>query len=452
MRVYIVTKNDYRYLNGRLFPVDNLDKDIKCALYHKNILVGVYDSFSAADTAVDEDIRVHFNINEVIDNYKSSIQIRKHYYDSNWKEIDVILPDSDGLTQIQMIYNITIKDFENPVNDDKQGIQLKDLKSEDIDSIVEEAAEKLSESEKVDEDNEYVADECFIDDDTIDFVGPGNRRTSAQVSKDYDDETYNQDLLYELAEVTDIYTHFYDLREKYPGKNLVLELTGVRPIRDNYNPDNTTVVKAYCTDAVKERKCVYEIKYQMMFSDSSYNIIDNFLNFAYDNLNLNEYDNLYIVDKRVHPVEKESSKEEEKEHEKAIECTISTSDYNNDNTLLYFKFKIDGTCGTKFLSKIATNTEDFIRYLKQYTDSHTKFIDERIGSSWIAFLSRIYYDCHIIEMDADNIILKHYDHSSGTISISFKNERFKNERKYFEFVLDHIKDANIIYIRDETAS
>ena len=445
MRVYIVTKNDYRYVNGRFFPVNTFGADIKCALNHMNIFVGVYDSFSAADAVVDEDIRVHFNINEVIDNYKSSIRIEKHYYDSHWKEIDVIVPDSDGLNQIQMIYNIAIKDFEVPVDDDKKGIQLKDLKSEDIDSIAEEAAEKLSESEKADEDNEYAADECYIDNDTIDFVGPGNRRTSAQVSKDYDEETYNEDLLYELAEATDIFTHFYDIRERKPGKNLVLELTGVQPIRDNYDPDNTTWVKAYCTDAVKERKCVYEVKYPMMLSDISYNIIFNFLNFADDNLNLSEYDNLYIVDERVHPVEKESSKEE-KDHNKAIECTISTSNYNNDNTLLVFKFKIDGTCRTKSLSKVATNTEDFIRYLKQYTDSHTKFIDERVGLSWITFYSRISYDCHIIEMDADTIILKHYNLSNGTIDISFKNER-----KYFEFVLDHIKDANIIYIRDETA-
>ena len=608
MRVYIVTKTDYRYVNGRFFPVDTFDTNIRNALYHINILVGVYDSFSASEAAVDEDIRVNFNINEFIDNYKSSIRIEKYYY-SNKKEINVLVPDSDGLTQIQMVYHINIKDFEVPVDDDKKGIQLKDLKSEDIDCIAEEAAdklseneectvvecfidddtiyfvdpskrrtsveaskddddefyndhllyiladrtniythfydlrerkpghnlvieltgvhpykddsdplketsikvyitdavkerkciyekqylvdiyddenifndfsyfskdnlnlseydnlyivdervhptqknppkeaaEKLSESEKADEDNEYVADECYIDNDTIDFVGPGNRRTSAQVSKDYSDETYNEDLLYELADATDIYTHFYDLRERYPGKNLVLELTGVQPIKDNYDPDDTTWVKAYCTDAVKERKCVYEVKYPMMLSDISYNIIFNFLNFADDNLDLSEYDNLYIIDKRVHPVEKESSKEEEKKHNKAIECTISTSDYNNDNTLLVFKFKICDTCSTKSLTKIAINTKDFIRYLKQYTDSHTKFIDERVGLSWITFYSRISYDCHIIEMDADTITLKHYNHSNGTIDISFKNER-----KYFEFALDNIKDANIIYIHDET--
>ena len=144
----------------------------------------------------------------------------------------------------------------------------------------------------------------------------------------------------------------------------------------------------------------------------------------------------------------------EEDNKKAIECTISISDYNNDNTLLVFKFKIDGTYSTKSLSKIATNTKEFIRYLKQYTDGHTKFIDERVGSSWIAFYSRISYDCNIIEMDADNITLTHYDHSNGikhydqngTIGISYKTER-----KYFEDVLDQIKDTSIIYIRDETA-
>lgn len=118
MRVYIVTKNDYRYINGRFFPVDTFDADIKYALSHMNIFVGVYDSFSAAEAVVDEDIRVHFNINEVIDNYNSSIRIEKHYYcDSHWKEIDVILPDFDGLNQIQMIYNIDIKDFEKEGKD-----------------------------------------------------------------------------------------------------------------------------------------------------------------------------------------------------------------------------------------------------------------------------------------------------------------------------------------------
>ena len=614
MRVYIVTKTDFRYVNGRFFPVDTFSTDIKNALYHDNILVGVYDSFSAAEAAVDEDIRVNFTINEVIRNNKSSIFIEKSYY-SNQKQIDVLVLESDGFKHIQMIYYIAIKDFEVPADDDKKGIQLKDLKSEDIDSIAEEAAEKLSDNEeftvvdcfnddksidfvgpdnrrtsielskgdddkfyndhflymladrtniythfydlrerkpghnlvieltgvhpykddsdplketsikvyrtdavkdreciyekqylvdiyddeniindfsyfskdnlnlskydsiyivdervrpteknppkeaadklskskKVDEDNEYVADECYIDDDTIDFVGPGNRRTSTQVSKDYSDETYNEDLLYELAEATDIYTHFYDIRERKPGKNLVLELSGVQPIKDNYDPDNKIWVKAYCTDAVKERKCVYDTRYQIyedriMPSNSRYNIINNFLNFAYVNLNLSEYDNLYIVDKRVHPAEKDPPKEDEN-HKKAIECTISTSNYNNDNTLLVFKFKIDGTYRTKSLSKIATNTKDFIRYLKKYTDGHTKFIDERVGPSWIAFYNRISKGCHIIEMNADTIILKHFNHSNGIISADYKTER-----KSFEMeILDQIKDANIIYIRDETA-
>jgi len=141
------------------------------------------------------------------------------------------------------------------------------------------------------------------------------------------------------------------------------------------------------------------------------------------------------------------NKDEEKEHEKAIECIIRISDdYNNDSTLMIFKFKTDGNCSIKSLSKVSINTEDFIRYLKQYTDGHTKFIDERVGPSWIAFYSRISYECHIIEMDADNITLKHYDHSNGTM---FSN--YKTERKCFEEVLDQIKDANIIYIRDETA-
>ena len=52
MRVYIVTKNDYRYVNGRFFPVDTFDTDIKYALNHKNIFVGVYDSLIAAEAAV----------------------------------------------------------------------------------------------------------------------------------------------------------------------------------------------------------------------------------------------------------------------------------------------------------------------------------------------------------------------------------------------------------------
>ena len=130
MRVYIVTKNDYRYANGRFFPVDTFGADIKYALNHMNIFVGVYDSFSAAEAAVDEDIRFHFNINEIIDYYNSSIRIEKHYFaDSNWEEIDVILPDSDRVNQIQMIYNINIKDFENP----------------------EEATKKLSEKEENDD-------------------------------------------------------------------------------------------------------------------------------------------------------------------------------------------------------------------------------------------------------------------------------------------------------------
>jgi len=436
MRVYIVTKNDYRYVNGRFFPVDTFDTDIRNALYHIHILVGVYDSLTAAEAAVDENIRVQFNINEVIDNYKSSIQIRKYYFGDNSKlheKIDVILPDSDGLSQIQMTYNITIKDFEVPADDDKKGIQLKDLKSEDIDSIAEEAAEKLSENE------EFTVVDCFIDDKSIDFVDHGNRHTSVELSKDDDGELYNDHLLYMLADRTNIYTHFYDLRERKPGHNLVIELSGVYPYKDDSDPLKETSIKVYRTDAVKERECIYEKQYLVDIYDDE-NIINDFSCFSIANLNLNEYDNLYIIDRRVRLTEKDNPKEESiEDNKKAIECTISISDNSNNDTLMIFKFKIDGTCSTKSLSKVATNSEDFIRYLKQYTDGYTKFIDERVGPSWIAFYNRISYDCHIIEMDDRNITLKH------------NNSKYKTERKCFEEILDQIKDANIIYIRDETA-
>lgn len=424
MRVYIVTKNDYRYAKGRFFPVDTFGADIKCALDHMNIFVGVYDSLIAAQAAVDEDIRVHFNINEVVGQYKSSmINIEKHYYgyadNPHWAEIDVLLPDSNRVNQIQMIYNITVKDFETPVDDDKKGIQLKDLKSEDIDSIAEEAAEKFSESEKADEDDEYVADECYIDNDTIDFVGPGNRRTSAQVSKDYSDETYNEDLLYELADATDIFTHFYDIRERKPGKNLVLELTGVQPIRDNYDPDNTTWVKAYCTDAVKERKCVYEVKYPMILSDISYNIIFNFLNFADDNLDLSEYDNLYIVDERVHPVEKEPSKEDEN-HEKAVKCTIYNCPHHEGGAWVnvIYKFKND-----KKKKKAYTSSNIFINDLKKYTDKNTIFYDMRIGTDEYFDDLRFYQKIYIININGDKDIslIAHYNSDPEKIIKEYKS-------------------------------
>ena len=268
------------------------------------------------------------------------------------------------------------KEDKSSKEENKKGIQLKDLKSEDIDSIVEEAAEKLS--EKVDEDNEYVADECYINDNNIDFIGPGTIHTSVEVSKGYNDETYNEDLLYELAEATNIYTRFRDIRVKYHGKNLILELTGVRPIKDKYDPDNTTIVKAYCIDAVRvRRKCVYETKYQIpadQLSDNSYNIIDDFFNFAYDNLNLSEYDNLYIIDKRLLPEEKEDKSSKEK---KAISCEIKPSFASKvvkeyDGVVVSYDFG-DNEGKTEYYKSL----NELIANLKKYTNAFTKFIDKR---------------------------------------------------------------------------
>lgn len=413
MRVYIVTKTDFRYVNGRFFPVDTFSADIKNALYHNNILVGVYDSFSAAEAAIDEDIRVNFSINEIIDNYKSSIQILKYYYYSNWKEINVKLPDSDGLDQIQMIYHIDTKDFENPVDDDKKGIQLKDLKSEDIDSIAEEAAEKLSEND------EYAVMDCFIDDKSIDFVGTGNRRTSVEASKDDDDEFYNDHLLYILADRTNIYTHFYDIRERKPGHNLVIELTGVHPYKDDSDPLKETSIKVYRTDAVKERECIYEKQYLVDIYDDE-NIINDFSCFSTANLNLSEYDNIYIVDERVRPTDKEPSKEKEKEHEKAIKCTIYNCPHHEGGAWVnvIYKFKND-----KKVKKAYTSSNIFINDLKKYTDKNTIFYDMRIGTDEYFDDLRFYKLIYIININGDKDIslIAHYNSNQEKIIKEYKS-------------------------------
>lgn len=438
MKVYIVIKNDYRYVNGKFFPVESLGKNIQRVLRYKDIFVGVYDSMVAAEAAIDKDIKALLNADYNTEKfyYRYSSVDNDDFGDYNSKQIIVSQPDSDGYKQIQMIYNIIIKDFEGPIDDDKKGIQLKDLKSEDIDSIAEEAAKKLSEEN----DEEDAAVQCYINDHDIDFVGKNNKQSSVTITENNGHETYNEDLLYELSLHTDIFTRFYDMRSREFGNNLVIELTGVFPDKDNFNPNNTSTLAAYITDPVEGRKCIYEDTYNGYNETGIFSNFFDFLDYYYENIN--EFDNVYIVDKRHLSEQKEPSKEEEKKPEKAIECTIYNYHHLDgyDEIRAIFKFKNNKEGKRTYIDSIKSLIDD----LKKYTDSNTRFIDKRIGSQEYRLCDND--DCYIIEMDADNIILKYYDYANGTIDFNYKTER-----KCFEEVLDQIKDANNIYIRDETA-
>lgn len=282
-------------------------------------------------------------------------------------------------------------------------------------------------------------------------IKPSSTTSVVRVDYDFGDKKVERrlyrstyEIIADLKKYTDVFTKFIDKR-RY--ENLESNNEDFALLKIDYNTiyDDKYYITVYINDTLKYMRILR--KYNPEINDVFKEALDlckGYKFFIVSNVGVEKPDSSSTnVDEFSNKPEVD---EEEKEHEKAIECTISISDYNNDYTLMIFKFKIDGTCSTKSLSKVATNTEDFIEYLKQYTDGNTKFIDERVGPSWIAFYSRISYECHIIEMDADNITLKHYDHSNGTIS-----SNYKTERKCFEEVLDQIKDANIIYIRDETA-
>ena len=341
---YIVTMTDYRYANGAYIPVES--EEMRKALIKEDIYVGSYHDIETATTAIYNKIETLFdNINTNLP-YKINIEV-SIYPDKNQKMFYVSVKG-----QIQVIFKI---ERENMFIDRNM-----------INSVYGATGAEQSIS----------AGSCYITHDgsngsvRIDYIYlDTNKCVSSELFK-----ADGYTLLYNINEYADIFTHFYDMRDRKKTKDtLTIVLTGRFPERDSYDPFNTSYIDAYVGEGDPSNNMLNYIKvYNGKYELGDEKFIKRIMN-EINSINI-PIDNVYIIDKRLLPEEKEDKSSKEK---KAISCEIKPSfglkvlkEYND--AVVSYDFG-DNEGKTEYYKSL----NDLIADLKKYTDIFTKFTDKR---------------------------------------------------------------------------
>lgn len=346
---YIVTMIDYRYANGAYIPVES--EEMRKALIKEDIYVGSYPDIETATIFTYKKIETLFdNINIP---YKINIEVCI-YPDKNQKMFYV---SSKG--QIQVIFKI---ERENMFIDRNM-----------INSVYGATGAEQSISAK----NCYItsgdSDESIRDESIrIDYYYHDNNKCVS--SELFKTDAYT--LLYTINEYADIFTLFYDMRDRKKTKDtLTIVLTGIVPERDSYDPFNTSYIDAYVGEGDPSNNMlnyikVYNGKYELGDEKFIKRIMDEM-----QSTNI-QIDNVYIIDKRLLPEEKEYKSSKEK---KAISCEIKPSFASRvikeyDGMLVSYDFG-DNEGKTEYYKSL----DELIANLKKHTDIFTKFTDKRYG-------------------------------------------------------------------------
>lgn len=338
---YIVTMTDYRYANGAYIPVES--EEMRKALIKEDIYIGSYSDIETATAAIYKKIETLFgHINTNLP-YKVNIEV-SIFPDKNQKMFYVSVKG-----QIQVIFKI---EKENMFIDRNM-----------INSVY--GATGVEQSISVencyithDESNGSVCIECIYRDT--------NKYVNSELFKA---DAYT--LLYSINEYADIFTHFYDMRDRKKTKDtLTIVLDGTFPERDSYDPFNTSYIDAYVGEGDPSNKSNNILNYIRIYSGKYEPGDEKFIKRIMDEMQSTNIpiDNVYIIDKRLLPEDKEDKYSKEK---KAISCEIKPSSTTS-------AVRVDYDFGdNKVDKKCYISTDEFITDLKKYTNVFTKFTDKR---------------------------------------------------------------------------
>ena len=273
---YIVTMTDYRCANAAYIPVGS--EDMRKALIKEDIYVGSYPDIETATISTYKKIEIILGQINTNLPYKINIEVCI-YPDKNQKMFYV---SSKG--QIQVIFKI---EKENTFIDRNM-----------INSVYGATGAEQS----------ICAGSCYITHDVsngsvrIEYIyRDTNKYVNSELSKA---DAYT--LLCNINEYADIFTRFYDMRDRKKTKDtLTIILDGVLPERDNYDPFNTSYIDAYIGEGDPSDKSNNIMNYFRIYSGKyepgDEKFIKRIMN-EMQSINIPIY-NVYITDKRL-PEEK----------------------------------------------------------------------------------------------------------------------------------------------------
>ena len=341
---YVVTMTDYRYANGAYITVES--EEMRKALIKEDIYIGTYPDIETATIFTYKKIETLFGYIDTDFPYKINIEVSV-YPDKNQKMFYV---SSKG--QIQAFFKIEKENtfiHRNMINSVYGATGAEQTISVGSCYITDDESNGSVRIEGLYRDtNKYVSSELFKADAYM--------------------------LLYDINEYADIFTHFYDLRDRKKTKDtLTIVLTGRFPERDNYDPFNTSYIDAYVGEGDPSNNMlnyikIYNGKYELGDEKFIKRIMDEI-----QSINI-QIDNVYIVDKRLLPEEKEDKSSKDK---KAISCEIKPSFASKvvkeyDGVVVSYDFG-DNEGKTEYYKSL----NELIANLKKYTNAFTKFIDKR---------------------------------------------------------------------------
>lgn len=392
---YIVTMTDYRCANAAYIPVES--EEMRKALIKKDIYVGSYPDIETATAAIYNKIETIFdNINTNLP-YKINIEVCV-YPDKNQKMFYVSVKG-----QIQVIFKI-----------EKENMFIH---RNMINSVYGATGAEQSIS----------VGSCYIthDEDNGSVCIEGVYRDT---NKYVNSELFKADaymLLYTINGYADIFTLFYDMRDRKKTKDtLTIILTGIVPEKDNYDPFNTSYIDAYVGEGDPSNNMLNYIKlYSGKYEPGDEKFIKRIMD-EIQSTNI-QIDNVYIIDKRLLPEEKEYKSSKEK---KAISCEIKPSSTTS-------VVRVDYDFGNnKVERRLYKSTDDLIADLKKYTDVFTKFTDKRRYGD----LESNDEDFALLKIDY-NII--YYDKYYITVYVNNTLKYMRILRKYNPEINDAFKEA-----------
>lgn len=373
---YIVTMTDYRSANAAYIPVGS--EDMRKALIKEDIYVGSYPDIETATISIYKKIETLYSTINTNLPYKINIEVCI-YPDKNQKIFYVSVKE-----QIQLIFKI---ERENMFIDRNM-----------INSVYGATGAEQS----ISAGNCYIANNGSDGSVRIDYV-------YLDTNKCVNSELFKVDgytLLYNINEYADIFTHFYDLRDRKKTKDtLTIVLTGRFPERDNYDPFNTSYIEAYVGEGDISNFMLNYIKiYNGKYEPGDEKFIKRIMD-EMQSINI-PIDNVYIIDKRLLPEEKEDKSSKEK---KAISCEIKPSFASRvikeyDGMLVSYDFD-DNEGKTEYYKSL----DELIANLKKHTDIFTKFNDKRYGD-----LESDDKDFALLKIDYNSI----YDKYSITVYVN----------------------------------
>ena len=364
---YVVTMTDYRYANGAYIPVES--EEMRKALIKEDIYIGSYPDIETATIFTYKKIETLFdNINLP---YKINIEVCV-YPDNGQKMFYVSCKE-----QIQAIFKI---ERENMF-----------IHRNMINSVYGATGAEQDANAK----------DCYINHDEsngsvrIDIHHGNNKCVSSELFK-----ADGYTLLNTINKNTDIFTHFYDVRDRKKTKDtLTIVLTGRFPEKGNYDPFNTSYIDAYISEGDSSNNMLNYFKiYNGKYEPGGEKFIKKIIDEA-QSINI-PIDNVYIIDKRLLPEEKEDESSKEK---KAISCEIKPSFASRvvkeyDGVVVSYEFN-DNEGKTEYYKSL----DELIANLKQYTDIFTKFTDKRYGD-----LESNDGDFALLKIDHNTIYDKYY--------------------------------------------